>query len=209
MTEDRSKLQEYVDSLEYMPEELRDSHKLKNIFKAIEDNIVVNRRESKDINHREGNINWCDAYIYTGDIFLYFMALHGYTLQRSTEDIPFYDLDRALILWKEKDRENRESKRSERENSKSSERNTSEELESMEFFGGNVKDGSSVKSYIESIKSDEHTKVYFRFSGYGDSAVMEIDKFLVEFVSYTIGPNGEFIKPDGTILHSCYIRRTG
>lgn len=66
----------------------------------------------------------------------------------------------------------------------------------------------TVKEHINRIKEDNHTKVYYRFNEYGDT-VQHIELFLHEFSSFRIGLNGEFIKPDGKVLHSCFIKRTG
>lgn len=99
-----SELEQYLESLKYIPEEFRDFHKLKTLFKVIEDSIVVNRRNSTDAQVQSGNINWCDAFAYTVDVFLYFMAEHGYTLQHSSESIDFSRLDETFKKWRDYDR---------------------------------------------------------------------------------------------------------
>ncbi|MCG4256885.1 hypothetical protein [Acetobacter senegalensis] len=41
-------------------------------------------------------MNWRSAQIYTIDIFLWVMARHGYTLQRSRKKLPFSDIDQTI-----------------------------------------------------------------------------------------------------------------
>ena len=84
----------WLKSGEYLPPFLRDFHDQKDVFKAIDD--VVQRRDdpSKDI-------GWIPAQIYTVDVFLWVMARHGYTLQRSRAKVDFDDLERFIEDSKE------------------------------------------------------------------------------------------------------------
>lgn len=81
----------WLKSGEYLPPELRDFHTQKDLFKSIHDQYRLD--EPKD--HRDP-INWIQAHIYTVDQFLWFMAEHGYTLQRSRKRVEFCDLQATL-----------------------------------------------------------------------------------------------------------------
>jgi hypothetical protein len=79
-------LDDWVRSGEYLPPEMRDFHDCKDLFKAIHESIDV-----------EGNsyakaVDWVTGQCYVVDIFLWFMAKHGYTLQRSRKRVEFKDL---------------------------------------------------------------------------------------------------------------------
>ena len=84
------KLKEYLDSGKYLPEFIEDFHDQKTLFKRL-DKIVGSRSDAytKDI-------NWTAAQVYTVDIFLWFMAKHGYTLQRSRKQVPFHNIHKDL-----------------------------------------------------------------------------------------------------------------
>jgi len=70
---------------------MRDFHDQKDVFKSIHSQYRLD--EPKD--HRDP-INWVQAHIYTVDQFLWFMAEHGYTLQRSRKQVSFCDITATL-----------------------------------------------------------------------------------------------------------------
>nr|AKH46272.1 hypothetical protein [uncultured marine virus] len=76
------KLQKWLKSGEYLPEEIRDFHDQKNLFKSMhylyQDNENFDRMPS-----------WVDGHCYTIDCFLWFMASRGYTLQKSRKKLTF------------------------------------------------------------------------------------------------------------------------
>lgn len=72
------RLVRWVDSGKHLPKWLRDFHDQKDVFKACEETLG----RPKD------GITWVDGHIYTIDRFLRFMALHGYTLQRTRAEAP-------------------------------------------------------------------------------------------------------------------------
>lgn len=86
-------IEQWLDSGGYLPGILKDFHDQKDIFKRI-DEIVTKR--SKYDNAKPGTVNWVDAHIYTIDIFLWFMAAHGYTLQKSKAKVSFCDLTETI-----------------------------------------------------------------------------------------------------------------
>lgn len=82
-----SELQQWLDSAKYLPEPLRDFHDQKDTFKAMHELIDVEEHPYAK------SVNWRDGQCYVIDIFLWFMARRGYTLQRSRQKLPFRDLD--------------------------------------------------------------------------------------------------------------------
>lgn len=69
----------------YLPKKLRDFHDQKDLFKAIHGTF------EQSPGHE---VNWIDGHVYTVDVFLWVMAAHGYTLQKSRGvSAPTLDLD--------------------------------------------------------------------------------------------------------------------
>jgi hypothetical protein len=67
----------------HLPPFLRDFHDQKDVFKSI---------GGMDGLHGTAGVSWVDGQCYVIDRFLWFMAQHGYTLQRCRRDIRFYDI---------------------------------------------------------------------------------------------------------------------
>lgn len=80
------KTTEWLKSLRYLPPALRDFHDQKDVFKAMHDIINVQGHEYAR------SVDWVTGQCYVIDIFLWFMARRGYTLQRSRAKVPFRDL---------------------------------------------------------------------------------------------------------------------
>ena len=93
-----SKVQQWLESGKYLPKFLRDYHDQKDIFKCFSEGVELHLEEHGGFPMK--NLTWLDAHIYTIDIFLWIMARHGYTLQRSRKDLPFSDLDETVSLSK-------------------------------------------------------------------------------------------------------------
>ncbi len=74
----------------YLPEPIRDFHDQKDLFKAMDE--VRERSIAKNGGAYMRYLSWSDAHVYTVDIFLWVMAGHGYTLQRSRRRFAFGDL---------------------------------------------------------------------------------------------------------------------
>lgn len=77
---------EWLRSGEYLPAPLRDFHDQKDVFKAIHQLVKVN--DNKYIK----DVDWITGHCYVIDIFLWWMAKRGYTLQRSRKQVPFRSL---------------------------------------------------------------------------------------------------------------------
>lgn len=77
---------EWMKSGMYLPECLRDFHDQKDIFKAIHQTINVEGHDyCKDV-------SWVSGQCYVIDIFLWYMAKRGYTLQRTHKKGDFRNL---------------------------------------------------------------------------------------------------------------------
>ncbi|WP_313472406.1 hypothetical protein [Brevundimonas sp.] len=87
----------------YLPDFMRDFHDQKDLFKAMQD--VVERSNAKHGGHRSLNATWTDYHIYTVDIFLWVLAAHGYTLQRSRHRFGFASVYDFVASAKERARE--------------------------------------------------------------------------------------------------------
>ena len=81
-------LKAWLDSAEYLPDFMRDFHDQKDLFKTIHE--LVNAHDGTKA------ISWRDAHIYTIDVFLWFMARRGYTLQRSRVKCEFLDIHETI-----------------------------------------------------------------------------------------------------------------
>lgn len=86
-------LDDWLKSGAYLPEPLRDFHDQKDVFKSIAP--ILERRQQRPLNYMDG-LTWVGAQVFTIDLFLWFMATHGWTLQRSRQRLPFDDLDERL-----------------------------------------------------------------------------------------------------------------
>lgn len=80
-----SDLEQWLKSGAYLPASMRDFHDQKDLFKALYDTIRI----PDNLKH----ISWVDAHIFTIDIFLWWMARRGYTLQRCRARQEFMSLE--------------------------------------------------------------------------------------------------------------------
>ena len=83
-------LRKWREDQKHLPKFMRDFHNCKELFKGISEYLVC------EDGHPAKNVNWVQAHCYTIDLFLWFMAEHGYTLQRSRANKKFSDLDERL-----------------------------------------------------------------------------------------------------------------
>lgn len=86
MNESLSTAREYVESGRHLPQDFRDFHDQKDLFKTIDASIDWQGRQSHG---RSDRVPWTDAHVYVIDIFLWFMAQRGWTLQRSRAHVDF------------------------------------------------------------------------------------------------------------------------
>lgn len=76
-----AKLKKYLNSKKYLPEFMRDFHDQKLLFRRIDE---INQNSN---NVYTNDISWIAAQVYTIDIFLWYMATHGYILQKSRKKL--------------------------------------------------------------------------------------------------------------------------
>lgn len=81
------KTTKWLKSGKYLPEPLRDFHDAKEVFKAIDEIYPEN---PNNFIRRPG---WVAAQCYVIDVFLWFMARRGWTLQRTRFKGEFSDLE--------------------------------------------------------------------------------------------------------------------
>jgi hypothetical protein len=85
-----SDARKYCLSGDYLPEILKDFHDQKDLFKTIW-NWWCDKIRSKL------GLNWRDGHIFIIDYFLWFMALHGYKLQKiRTGKAEFYKIEESI-----------------------------------------------------------------------------------------------------------------
>jgi hypothetical protein len=80
----------------YLPPFMRDFHDQKNLFKAVGRIVARDQAENPEDFIKKRLPNWLDAHIYVVDYFLWFMAKHGYTLQKSRQSCEFEDIQEAI-----------------------------------------------------------------------------------------------------------------
>ena len=91
-------MKKWLDSGEYLPSFLRDFHDAKDFFKTLHSTVKVEGDYIKDI-------NWVSGQCYVIDIFLWWAAKHGYTLQASRKKgIEFQDINESIEKIKERER---------------------------------------------------------------------------------------------------------
>jgi hypothetical protein len=77
----------WLKSGEYLPAPLRDFHDQKEVFKAMHEMV---REDPASFVKRP---SWIEGQCYVIDVFLWFMARRGWTLQRTRRTGNFRDLD--------------------------------------------------------------------------------------------------------------------
>lgn len=80
----------------YLPPEFEDFHAQKDLFRAIHDVIAVDRKE-----YVKG-VDWVTGHVYTIDVFLWFMAQHGWKLQKDRRRLKFNNINETVRGMKER-----------------------------------------------------------------------------------------------------------
>ena len=86
----------WLQSGKHLPPALRDFHDQKGVFKSMHEIVNVQGHEYAK------EIGWIVGQCYVIDIFLWFMARRGYTLQRSRQQLPFRDLDADILACEQR-----------------------------------------------------------------------------------------------------------
>ena len=84
-----SDIEMFLKSGRYLPVCLRDFHAQKDVFKTIHTRIDPENESIKPV-------SWITGHCYVIDVFLWFMARRGWTLQRSRAKLDFRDLDEDI-----------------------------------------------------------------------------------------------------------------
>jgi len=102
-------IQDWLKAGEYLPAFMRDFHDQKNLFQAIHHYIPANSDE-----RLYEQPSWINGQIYVIDVFLWWMARRGYTLQRThkkgefrsveedVEAVRNYHRAKFMKLWNER-----------------------------------------------------------------------------------------------------------
>lgn len=86
--------EEWMRSGGHLPKFMRDFHDQKDLFKAIDEIIITPANGIR-------NPTWAEAHVYVIDVFLWFMARRGYTLQRTRFNGDFRDVEADVAAKKE------------------------------------------------------------------------------------------------------------
>lgn len=89
-------LSEWLESGQYLPPVIRDFHECKYVFKTMHELVDVEKHGYC------GDVDWIKGQCYVVDIFLWFMAKRGYTLQRSRKRLPYADLGEDVAANRER-----------------------------------------------------------------------------------------------------------
>lgn len=84
-------LETWLQSGKYLPPALRDFHHQKDVFKAMHQ--IIKPGGGSDVMDK---VSWVTGQIYVIDIFLWFMARRGNTLQRSRKKLEYINLDETV-----------------------------------------------------------------------------------------------------------------
>lgn len=87
MTATKTNIDQWLKSGEFLPEPLRDFHDQKDVFKAMHE--IIKERPGDPIRRP----TWIEWQCYVIDVFLWFMARRGWTLQRTRRRGDFRNLD--------------------------------------------------------------------------------------------------------------------
>jgi len=83
VNDDQDEIAKWLASEKHLPGFMRDFHAQKALFKAVHRSVDVQGGE-----YTKG-IDWVAGQCYTIDVFLRWMAKHGYTLSRSRKRLKF------------------------------------------------------------------------------------------------------------------------
>jgi hypothetical protein len=88
-------INEWLKSGAYLPDLMRDFHDQKDLFKALHEKVSVEKHPYA------GEVSWVAGQCYTIDIFLWWMAQHGYLLRRATHKRDFRDIRTSITSARE------------------------------------------------------------------------------------------------------------
>ena len=92
---------QWRDSGGYLPAIMRDFHDQKDIFKCMSESL--DKYQKDNIMFRDIGLDWAHLQCLSIDVFLWFMARHGYTLQKSRANVEWESLDEKIKSRKDKE----------------------------------------------------------------------------------------------------------
>lgn len=90
---------EFINKQKHLPSFMRDFHDQKDLFKTVHDWLGKTNPETAS------KVSWVDGQCYVIDMFLKFMAAHGYTLQKCRAKQGFANLHERIKERKEREAE--------------------------------------------------------------------------------------------------------
>jgi hypothetical protein len=87
----KTDLDRWLKSGKYLPSVLRDFHDQKEVFRAMHE--IIAPPDPSNLTRRP---DWIEGQCYVIDVFLWFMARRGYTLQRTRINADFRDLEQDV-----------------------------------------------------------------------------------------------------------------
>lgn len=93
-----TKLKNWLDNVQFLPEFMRDFHDQKDLFKTMHLQYE-NGQDDEDSHPKVKMPTWMEGQIYVIDWFLFFMATRGYTLQKSRAKLDFVEYK----VWTQRD----------------------------------------------------------------------------------------------------------
>lgn len=96
------KLDNWMASGAYLPPMMRDFHDQKDVFRCIDEMLENYQSKTPDHLGAVKHISWIDLHMVTVDVFLWWMAKRGYTLQRCRAKLPFADIDDDIARYKKR-----------------------------------------------------------------------------------------------------------
>lgn len=95
------KLAQWREAGKHLPEFLRDFHDQKAVFSAMH-TLMSSAGQVDPVLRDKQVLSWVEGQIYVIDKFLWFMARHGYTLQKSRANQKFEELQPKIDALAEK-----------------------------------------------------------------------------------------------------------
>jgi len=107
MNEDRKEaeqMKKWLQSQKHLPLFLRDFGTAGWLFRWIDKKVEKRRNDPRSADMMDDMPTSRDAHIYVIDFFLWFMAMYGWTLQRSRKRLEFDDIETMLEQFEQEER---------------------------------------------------------------------------------------------------------
>jgi hypothetical protein len=91
---------EFITSGKHLPPIIRDFHDAKDVFKTMHSSMDLGKFP-KEIQ----SLGWINCHIFIIDVFLWWMAKRGYTLQKSRQKVGFLNLQEEIEFRRNEEKE--------------------------------------------------------------------------------------------------------